>query len=206
MFKLLAALATVAALLIPGAPYLVQEADFSQPRQVNLTVPETEAATPVQTLLTSQEAEAAALEHAGLTADAVKGLHSHYDGDDRIPHWDVEFFHADYEYDYEVDASGSILEWSREYKEYRTPAQKPAQTPQPAEPESTTLTPEEVKAIALKHADLTADAVTRIKVELDWDDGIPEYDVEFRHGSLEYEYEIHAQTGKIRSWDKDYDD
>jgi len=38
------------------------------------------------------------------------------------------------------------------------------------------------------------------------DDGIPEYSVEFRHDGWEYDYEIHAQTGKILDWDKERDD
>jgi len=65
------------------------------------------------------------------------------------------------------------------------------------------LTAEEAKAIALEHAGFTSDQVSRLRAEFDWDDGVPTWDVEFREGYWEYDYEIHAETGKIRSFDKD---
>ncbi len=69
-----------------------------------------------------------------------------------------------------------------------------------------TLTNEEAKQTALNHAGLTKDQVTRMKTEFDYDDGVPEYNVEFYYDGWEYDYEINAQTGKILSWDKEYDD
>ena len=65
------------------------------------------------------------------------------------------------------------------------------------------LTEEEAKSIALIHAGFTADQVTQLRVGFEYDDGIPEYTVEFREGYLEYEYEIHAVTGQILSFEKD---
>lgn len=67
------------------------------------------------------------------------------------------------------------------------------------------LTEEEVEKIALEHAGLTADQVERLRVKFGYDDGVPEYEVEFYHDRVEYEYEIHAGTGVIRSFDKDRD-
>ena len=68
------------------------------------------------------------------------------------------------------------------------------------------LTKEEAIAIALKDAALAENLVTRLKAEFDYDDGRPEYDVEFKYDSWEYEYEIHAESGKILRSDKDWDD
>lgn len=68
---------------------------------------------------------------------------------------------------------------------------------------SDTITAEEAQTIALEHAGLTADQVTGLRANFDRDDGIPEYEVEFRQDRWEYEYEIHAETGEILSWDKD---
>lgn len=70
-------------------------------------------------------------------------------------------------------------------------------------PTGKVITAEEAQSIALKHAGLTADQVTGLRAEYDMDDGVPEYEVEFRQGNWEYEYEIHAQTGEIRSYDRD---
>ena len=77
--------------------------------------------------------------------------------------------------------------------------------PQGSQPAGTTgkLTEEEAKSIALIHAGFTADQVTQLRVGFEYDDGIPEYTVEFREGYLEYEYEIHAVTGQILSFEKD---
>ena len=88
------------------------------------------------------------------------------------------------------------------------PAQpdKPIPDAPPAKPTRTAeeyLSGEQAQTIALEHANLTAGEVTHLRVEFDMDDGVPEYDVEFRHGRLEYEYEIHAVTGAIRSHDVD---
>lgn len=69
-----------------------------------------------------------------------------------------------------------------------------------------TITEEEAKTVALEDAGLTADAVERLMVTYDLDDGVPEYHVEFYEGGTEYEYEIHAETGTIRSRDIDRTD
>ncbi len=154
--------------------------------------------------LTAQEAEAAALTHAGLTAADVTQLRSHYDADDPTPDWDVEFRSGDWEYDYSVDpATGAILSWERDYEPVK--AAPPATEP-PAPQKTQYLTEQKVKELVLAHAGLTEDQVTRLRIEFDWDDGRPEYEVDFLSGGMEYEYELHAETGKILSWDKERDD
>lgn len=79
------------------------------------------------------------------------------------------------------------------------PVSSPLQVP--ATPDL--LTKDEAAAIALKHAGFAAADVSWLHTEYDVDDGVPEYDVQFHHGRWEYEYEIHAQTGKILSFEKD---
>lgn len=65
------------------------------------------------------------------------------------------------------------------------------------------LTPEQAQEIALNQAGFTADQVSYLRTEFEHDDRIPKYDVSFREGQWEYEYEIHAETGEILSWEKD---
>ena len=79
----------------------------------------------------------------------------------------------------------------------------PESTVPPATEEGKLLTPEEAKEIALKHAGFTAEQVQFLRAEYEIDDRIPQYDIDFREGRWEYEYEIHAETGAILSWDKD---
>lgn len=76
----------------------------------------------------------------------------------------------------------------------------------PATQPAALLTKEEVESIALEHAGLTADQVQALRTELDYDRGKPEYEVDFRQDRWEYDYEIDAVTGRIISWDKDWDD
>ena len=68
------------------------------------------------------------------------------------------------------------------------------------------MTAEQVKQIAFNHAGVTADKVYGLKVERDRDDGVVTYDVEFKADGVEYEYEIHAASGKILEYDRERDD
>ncbi len=75
----------------------------------------------------------------------------------------------------------------------------------PAEPaQAAKLTQEEAEKIALDHVGFTADQVERMRSNFEIDDRIPQYDVEFLQGDWEYEFEIHAETGNIISYDKDH--
>lgn len=53
------------------------------------------------------------------------------------------------------------------------------------------------KTKALKDADLKESKVTFTKTKLKKEDGVRYYDIEFYTSSAEYEYEVHAYTGKI---------
>lgn len=53
------------------------------------------------------------------------------------------------------------------------------------------------KQIALADAGFTEDQVWFTKLKRDYDDGLYLYEVEFVKDGLEYEYEIHAVSGKI---------
>ena len=150
--------------------------------------------------LTAEEAKAIALKHAGLTEAEVTGLRSEYDADDGVAHWDIDFRSGDFEYDYEVHAeTGKVLKSEKEYDPEKAPVVK-------EEKPAAKLTAEEAKDIALKHAGLTAGQVKGLRAQYDVDDGVPEWEVEFYCDGMEYDYEIHAETGKIRSWDKERDD
>ena len=65
------------------------------------------------------------------------------------------------------------------------------------------LTQEQAQQIALDYLGITPEDAQRLRSQYEMDDGIPQYDVEFYQGDWEYEFEIHAETGKILSFDKD---
>ena len=62
------------------------------------------------------------------------------------------------------------------------------------------------KEIALNDAGVKESNAVFLKVRLDWDDGRAEYEVEFYSGNVEYDYDIDAITGAIRSSDRDLED
>ncbi len=184
---------TTAGTLVPA----VNNAPATTPPAAVTTAPQS------ATELTAAEATAIALEHAGLTEAEVTGLKTRWEMDDGIPEWEVEFSCGDYEFDYTIHAvTGKILDRDKDYE----PKKEKPTDPPAAEPAVTKLTKEEALAIALAHAGLTADQVRRIQCEYDVDDGIPEWEVEFRFGNYEFEYTIHAETGKILKWEKELDD
>lgn len=67
----------------------------------------------------------------------------------------------------------------------------------------TKITKEEAEEIAFKHAGVSRNDVTGVHTEYDVDDGVNEYDVDFYHNSVEYEYEINADNGTIITYETD---
>ena len=172
-----------------------------------VTTPTPETTAPA-ILLTAEEAESIALQAASLTREQVKFSRTEFDRDDGVPEWEVEFRHENWEYDYTIHAeTGAVLKSDKEYDPPKSVETTfPATEPSVTESVTKKLTAEDAKAIALAHAGLTADQVARMKVEKDRDDGVWVYEIEFFSGRMEYEYEIHAETGKILDWDKEIDD
>jgi len=66
------------------------------------------------------------------------------------------------------------------------------------------LTAAQAEEIALDYVSLTADQVSRLHTEYEIDDGMAQYDVQFYQDGWEYEFEIHAETGAILSYDRDH--
>lgn len=88
--------------------------------------------------------------------------------------------------------------------EPRQEQSEPVQTQPPVSESAQRLTEEQVQKIALDYLGYTADQVTRLRSSFEIDDGFPQYDVEFYAGDWEYEFEIHAEDGRILSYDKDH--
>ena len=191
MFHKPIATAVIAALLMtgtlsPGSPASGQGAQLPESTVA--------AATP----LTEAEAIAAALDHASLTEAEVSDIRAQVERDDRRTHWVVRWRSGDWVYDFDIDPdTGAILEWDRD----REPAPKTTEPTEPAPAQE--LTREEAQAIALAHAGFTADQVTALRTHRDNDDRTPTYEIEFRVGRTEYEYELHAETGRILDFDRD---
>ena len=87
----------------------------------------------------------------------------------------------------------------------QTVAPTPAPTEAPTQPAApSTISAERAKQIALSHAGVGG--ANFIKVELDTDDGVQVYEIEFKVGNVEYEYDINAISGEIISSKSEVDD
>ncbi len=166
--------------------------------------------------LTAEDAEDIALANAGYTRGEVAFKPTEFDFEKGRSVWEVEFYHENTEYDFEIDANtGEILKKEQEIERKPikptpapepTPKPAPEPTPEPEKPSAPTeLSEERALEIALADAGLTADVISRLKIEKDRDDGVWIYEIEFYYGYTEYEYEIHVSDGKILERDIDLD-
>lgn len=145
--------------------------------------------------ISKSKAKSIALKHAGLKSSQVTFTKVKLDTDDGISIYEIDFSTDKAEYDYEIAAkTGKILQADYEALDEEDSSN------------GTKITAAKAKQIALKHAGFTESEVSQLKCKKDTDDGITVYEVEFKKGSVEYEYEINANTGKIISWDSDIDD
>lgn len=121
------------------------------------------------------------------------------------PVYEVEVEQGGYETEYEVDAmTGAVLETEKERDDDASKSEPATQTTNKTT--SDDIGKEKAKEIALQNAGVTADQVVWEEVERDYDDGRLEYQIEFRVGNKEYDYEIDGKTGNIFERDFDFDD
>ena len=156
--------------------------------------------------VTIEQAKEIALKHANLISDQVSFIRTETDLDNGIEKYDIEFYHENIEYDYEINvANGEIIEYDHDVENYNiNNNQAPSKNIGGAtEEQGKTISVEQAKEIALKHANLTSDKVTFGKSELDFDDGIQKYDIEFYYNNREYSFEIDANTGKVLAYEQD---
>ena len=131
--------------------------------------------------ITRNEALEIALNH----ADISNVTNAKIELDDNS--YEVEFIYNNKEYNYDISLTGKILEYSidndYEDNDYNINQVK--------------ITRDEALEIALNHAGVSNISYSNIKL----DDN--EYEVKFKVGYQEYEYEINATTGKIISFEID---
>lgn len=153
-----------------------------------------------------EEAKRIAFKHAGLAASETTAVEVEMDWEDGAMVYEVEFKYGGYEYEYEINArTGAIHKHKKERDDDYAAAGSSAKQPQP--PASSGYIGEaKAKEISLKHAGLSAGSIRKYSIELDCEDGIAVYEVEFKAGGYEYEYGIDARTGAIREFEKERDD
>ena len=144
--------------------------------------------------LTRSEARDLALDNAGVSAEQATFTKSKLDYEDGVLVYEIEFVTDQSAYEYEIDAAtGEILERSVETRASGASGAK-------------AIDLSEAKRIALRHAGLTEGEVTFSEAKREKDDGEDKFEIEFRKGNIEYEYEIDAATGSILEYGRERDD
>lgn len=87
-----------------------------------------------------------------------------------------------------------------------TTTKKPKPTASTTQSNSTYIGIDRAKEIALKHAGVDSSKVIFTKAKLDKEHGIRVYEIEFETAFVEYEFEIHATSGKILEFSKEAHD
>ena len=149
-----------------------------------------------------QAAKTAALTHAGLQEEEIRGYRYELENKNDRSVYEIEFYSNGYEYDYDVDAyTAEVLYHSKEAEPEmeHTEDREPVTRPAPAE----LIGKQAAKDAALIHAGVKESEVRGLQWELDEEDGRWVYQVEFRIGQTEYEYEIDAQNGGVLTAQKE---
>ena len=161
---------------------------------------------PGSEFLSEDEIRAIVFNHAGVNANDVREFEIELDDEDGIWVYEVDFKAGNIEYDYVVNAvTGAIIRVETEIDDDPTAAPgTPRPTVQPTQqPGSELLSEDEIRAIVFNHAGVNANDVREFEIELDDEDGIWVYEVEFESGRHEYSYEVNALTGEIIDYEID---
>lgn len=148
--------------------------------------------------ITVKEAKVIALSDVGVSEGKATFTKAKLDDDN---HYEIEFYTNSTDYEFEIDAaSGKVIE-KESYPRSLSRDGATQQTPTSGSNDADVIGTDAAKKAALAHANLGSADFT--KAQLDTDDGIRLYDIEFHAGGYEYEYEINAYSGAIIEWDKE---
>lgn len=129
------------------------------------------------TLISVEQAKELALSHAGISTSDIIFVKIDFDDEDGIKHYEIEFVSGGYEYDYDINAlTGAVIKCEKELDDDdRTDKEQQ---------DSRLISAEEAKSAALTHAGISASETLFITAELDIDNGLKCYEVEFVSGIM----------------------
>ena len=148
----------------------------------------------------------AAEQYAGTTALDSVTVEVDPELDESPAHYEVELHTAWGEFEYLVDAyTGKVLSGQ---KDLLAAASTPSETMKPTAPSGAVqdIGHAKAKSIALNHAGVSENEAYDMEIELDDEDGTLVYEVEFKSGNMEYDYEIDAASGTILKHEAELDD
>ena len=149
-------------------------------------------------------AKQAALTYAGVKESETTYCNAWLEYDDGRPEcYEVEFMAGNTRYEYKIALTSTAVIES-EQETFGSSGSSGGQTGGSGT-SSTDIGAEKAKSIALSHAGVSESQVYDYELDRDWDDGILEYEIEFKAGGMEYEYKIHGGTGQILEYESDWD-
>lgn len=138
--------------------------------------------------ITREEAESIAIRDSGVNSENILSMRSRLDWEDGERIYDIEFYADGVEYDYEIALSdGTVLSFDSEAERLR------------GSEGLSGISRDEAVQIALENAGFSSSEVSNLRRESDRDDGIIVYEINFRNGDFNYEYEI-SDSGEILSY------
>lgn len=152
-----------------------------------------------QKTISREQASSIAIKDAKFQESEVRIVKLEQKIDDGRLVYEIDFHKDTSEYSYVIDAkTGKII--NREVDDINPKKSDPV--PFDSKPSTPTQKPQligenKAKEIALKDANLQEADITRFTWKLDNESGVQVYELEFYHGSREYDYEINAATGQI---------
>lgn len=156
------------------------------------------------------KAESIARDYLGEDISDIRKTSVEMDYEDGRMIYEVELYTSDGEHEFEIDAvTGEITDY--DYDRYNHGNNKESSTSViPRNEDKMTgsqkfIGMDAAKNIALRHAKLAESDIRSLEVELDREDGVIIYEVEFKYKGFEYEYEINAATGEIMDWEIEKD-
>ena len=206
-------------------PMTINELNLlSESRNISLGDIETVGRASDASYIGESSAKAAALTHAGVDATSVTYIKCELDWEHGVMVYEVEFYSNGYEYDYDINAvSGEVVKHDREIDDDYHPRTSPSSSQgvpdeTPSSPTESGSPPESVgtagstfigeasaKDTALAHAGVSADSTWDYECDLDCEDGIAVYEISFKSGGYEYDYDINAMTGEVVKHEKEVD-
>lgn len=139
-----------------------------------------------------------ALNDAGVSASQANDIEVELETKNGTKVYDVEFKAGGREYEYVINAkTGSIISRNSE------PVDDDHDDPSPA---PTLISREQAWQIALERAGLTMSQISDKDIELESDNGVQYYEIEFKCRGYEYEIRINAVSGAVMKFEKELDD
>lgn len=150
-------------------------------------------------------ARTAAEEYAGTTALDSVTAEVDPELDESPAHYEVELQTAWGEFEYLVDAyTGKVLSGQKDLPATAPVGDETAKSSAPSD--GADIGHAKAKSIALNHAGVSENEAYDMEIELDDEDGTLVYEVEFKSGNMEYDYEIDAASGAILKHEAELED